>query len=247
MNMHYCRNRFKFDENNVFITSVTTIKKKVEFFDVTGPLWNVFYIHLTRGSFKWKTKDSIVTPKSNKFFIFLPKNSLCIDIYENAEVNLVGLYSNSKCPINENRPFYFDLDPNEPTPNNYEELINLFEISKNIQYIDYNNEPHLTALRIKTIIDQQFQENITVTDITKIINKAPAVTSRLFKSNFGFSPKQYLNLIKICYGEFLLGLGKDINDVIFETGFRDFSRFYKVFKEKMKDTPKGIKDLIYKK
>ena len=70
MNMEFQRERQKIDNNNVFIKSNTTISGSVEFYDVTGPLWNIFYIELKKGVFQWKTINGIVTPKSNKFFIF---------------------------------------------------------------------------------------------------------------------------------------------------------------------------------
>ncbi len=241
--MEFKREREKIDDSNVFIKSRTTIDGSVEFYDVTGPLWNIFYIELKRGVFQWKTLDGIVTPKSNKFFIFLPENAACIDLYKDAEIELVGLYSNSECPIKEARPFYFDL-ADQDEPKTYEDLISFFNIEFEPNYIDYNPFPDPLGVLLKKTIDDRFSEGIEIADVCKVTGKAPAVVSRVFKKNFGFTPKNYMNMVRMSYAEFLLGIDHEIKDVVFDVGFKDFSRFYKVFKKKLKGTPKGIKTLI---
>ena len=242
MDVSFDRERTKGDEENVFIKSKTHFKGLVEFPDVTGPLWNFFYISLQNGSFSWKTMEGEVRPKAKNFLLYLPVNCLCHDLYEDAEVELAGLYSKSESNLG-SRVFVIELT-NEDAPKDYKELLALTQHKGERQFVDYNAAPEKLALEIKSVIDNEFCEGIEISTVSEKLNKAAATVSRSFKKSFGMAPKAYLNLVRINYAEFLFGIDKEINDVIFDVGFKDFSRFYKVFKTKMKETPKGIKVLI---
>jgi AraC-like DNA-binding protein len=238
MAVNYKRNREKLNDQEVFLSSNTSFHEKTEFIDITGPIWNIFFISINSGSFNWLTKQGVIKPHSKKFGLYLPSYSLAIDLFDNTNLDLKGIYSTKSPPINENRPFIFDL---EKEPLNKEELLNGLLSSKIKTFVDYNSSPEDKTLEIKNDIDLNFKEIEKISQIAEKFKLNQATVSRKFKDSFYIGPKQYLNLLKIVYGEYLLGLGKDINDVIFEVGFQDFSRFYKQFKGKFNDTPNTFK------
>lgn len=91
-----------------------------------------------------------------------------------------------------------------------------------------------TDLRVQKVLDyvnEHYPDNLELSGIAAIYNLNPVYFGKLFKSNTGYSFKEYLNLIRINNAEMLLSTGGfSVTEVAERCGFKDVSYFSNVFK-----------------
>lgn len=88
-------------------------------------------------------------------------------------------------------------------------------------------------------ISNNFQTDITLTDVAKHVHLHPTYFSTLFKQSIGFSFKEYISIVRIEESKrLLLNTDFSIIDIAVATGFEDQSYFAKVFKKITGMTPK---------
>ncbi|MHC1747999.1 MAG: AraC family transcriptional regulator [Cellulosilyticaceae bacterium] len=80
-------------------------------------------------------------------------------------------------------------------------------------------------------------ENISLTDLAHSLNMSPSHFSSTFKNVTGFTPKAYLNMIKVKKSKHLL-LSKQVTEVAYELGFDNISYYIDLFKRHYGETPK---------
>lgn len=95
-------------------------------------------------------------------------------------------------------------------------------------------------------IRAHFKEKISLDDIASFVNLSPYHFSRTFKKELGYSPYEYLNLVRLNHSKFLLKNTKlRIKEIAFESGFNSESNFTTAFKHNSRQTPSAFRDMPF--
>ena len=97
--------------------------------------------------------------------------------------------------------------------------------------------PHASAMLL--VINQQYQQDLTLESVSKIIGLNPAYAGRVFKQQFQDSFTQYLNKYRIGKATEYLDRYPDwsFEQIAAAVGFHEIRHFYRVFKQKVGMTP----------
>ncbi len=107
-----------------------------------------------------------------------------------------------------------------------------FELStKQTNYRDF-------IRRAKNYIDTKYMENITIEDISKMLNMDRHYISRVFKSEVGLSMKAYLLKIRLEKAAALIKDNYTVSEAVQMVGYSDISNFSHKFKEFFGVSPK---------
>lgn len=91
-------------------------------------------------------------------------------------------------------------------------------------------------------IEQNLQEDISVSDLCKKAHMSKPNLFRYFKNEFGLTPVEYINQRRIHKAkEILRNPLKSVSDACYEVGYNSLSYFNKVFKKMTGTTPKQYK------
>lgn len=122
-----------------------------------------------------------------------------------------------------------------------------YTISKNPEgtYIGSSQDELTLGEKMAIYIASNYQEKISVTDISHYVGLHPDYANRLFKKNFGQTLKDFLTEQRIIHAQrMLLTTRKKVIDIAFESGFNSLSRFNASFLEVTKSTPKEYRNSI---
>lgn len=88
-------------------------------------------------------------------------------------------------------------------------------------------------------IQQQYQENLTIEQLSEENHVSEAYLIRVFKKYVGYSPKSYWIQTRLNQAKILLTqTAKTINEIAEETGFGSTKNFFVLFKKHFQMTPK---------
>jgi AraC-like DNA-binding protein len=90
---------------------------------------------------------------------------------------------------------------------------------------------------VKEYLSDNFSENVTLDDLSRVSGMSPFHLLRTFRSTVGLAPHEYLISVRIERARALLMRGVDIARVACETGFCDQSHLNKHFKRILGITP----------
>lgn len=101
-------------------------------------------------------------------------------------------------------------------------------------------------LPVLDYIDMHYREQISLSDLSGILNINEQYFCRLFKKIVNTTFVQYLNFVRVCKAERLLMKGeKSISEISYETGFSSVSYFNRTFKKFKLCTPSYYKKIKY--
>ena len=110
------------------------------------------------------------------------------------------------------------------------------------------SEPYFIK-KIKEYIEENFSDNITLNNLSELVNISPFHLLRLFKKDVGVPPHIYLIHKRIEVAKKILLKNPSIADVAYLTGFTDQSHLTKRFKRMVGITPgqfiKYSKNVLY--
>lgn len=93
-------------------------------------------------------------------------------------------------------------------------------------------------LRVMNYIQQHFKEPIKLDDVAAEINLTAPAFCKFFKRSTRMTLMEVVNGYRLDYATNLLtGTDRNISEIAYESGFRDLSYFYKVFKTHKERTP----------
>lgn len=99
-------------------------------------------------------------------------------------------------------------------------------------------------LKIMKYINTYYNENITLTDVAKVVNLNPNYISQVFKKSTGTTFSRYLTDLRINHAKKLLDTTNiSINDISQQAGFNDYFYFLKTFKKYTGQTPSEYREI----
>ena len=91
---------------------------------------------------------------------------------------------------------------------------------------------------IKAYLDNNFRDNIKMSDLTALIYKSESQTIRAFKKAYGVTPCNYMMNMRITTAQKLLAdTNLSVKEIAFRVGFRDEHHFSHLFKRKTGKSP----------
>lgn len=210
--------------------------------DVHADYWSLGLFNLNHYEAGFASRGEVPEIFSGSVAVFLPNFSIVEWILKKGEVNWVYFLSNSELPDS------LIQTPRAIKNINFEEVFNLItESSVNIlkwtkdqKYIPISREfiQHIVPERLKHIIDKQFRNNKTLTDMIQELGYSHAMSSRLFKKKYGISPSEYRNQLRMKQASVdLLFTNQTVEVTQLSMGINDPSYFYKCFKRYINGTP----------
>lgn len=101
-------------------------------------------------------------------------------------------------------------------------------------------------LPVLEYIDANYSKQLTLPQLSEIINVNEFYFCRLFKKVVNTPVVQYLNFVRVCKAEkLLLSTDKSVSEIAFETGFSSVSYFNRIFKKYKFCTPGMYKKIKY--
>lgn len=107
---------------------------------------------------------------------------------------------------------------------------------RHMREIETTNEPDAVR-RARELIDDRFDENLTLTELASIARLSAPRLCRTFKRTVGFAPHEYLTCRRIERAKILLRSGFAPADVAVAVGFCDQSHLTRQFRERVGVTP----------
>ena len=99
--------------------------------------------------------------------------------------------------------------------------------------------------QIMAYIEENFSAVITVEDLAKQFFVSSSTISHLFKQKLGVSFYRYVTQRRLIAGKTLIEQGILLEDVAMQIGFRDYSGFYRAFKQEYGISPRQYRNLCF--
>ncbi|RPI69967.1 MAG: AraC family transcriptional regulator, partial [Ignavibacteriales bacterium] len=122
----------------------------------------------------------------------------------------------------------------------FEELIiSLLSGGNNNQLVQYFKDIYCeNKTSIKEIMESNFSNNLSLEEYARLSARSLSTFKRDFYTTYRKTPGKWLTEKRLEYSRYLIrNTNKNIEDITFESGFRNRSHFIKVFKEKYGTTP----------
>jgi AraC family transcriptional regulator, exoenzyme S synthesis regulatory protein ExsA len=118
-------------------------------------------------------------------------------------------------------------------------LVNLLTGETNKQLIQCLRDIYLnTKTSVKEIMENNFSRNLTLEEFAKLTARSLSTFKRDFYNIYKKTPGKWLIEKRLEYSRYLiLNSSKSMEDILYESGFRNRSHFIKVFKSKFGITP----------
>ncbi|MDD2960105.1 MAG: AraC family transcriptional regulator [Lachnospiraceae bacterium] len=99
-----------------------------------------------------------------------------------------------------------------------------------------------TIFQIQTYIETNYLQDISITNLAQQFYLSPSYLSHNFKNMTGFSPKQYLMLLRLSHSKSLLQHSDDsISNIAYKSGFSDINNYIKYYKHYFDETPSATR------
>lgn len=124
-------------------------------------------------------------------------------------------------------------------PKSLDEVAKFFRTHEPTTVVALQSNPSRVARKVKSFLDQKYNQDLTMSMIAKKLKTSSAVISRQFKSSYGFTPMSYKRGLRVTVAMFYLLSGRSAADSASLAGYNDLGRFYKQFKEYIRLTPES--------
>ena len=99
-------------------------------------------------------------------------------------------------------------------------------------FIQFDNSASGRVAEVQQYIERHFTEELRISDLAEKYYVSPTYLSHVFKSQVGYSPKQYILLNRLSYSKELLETTDlQINHITYKSGFGDVNNFIRAFRE----------------
>lgn len=170
---------------------------------------------------------------------FSPKHQLIGEW--NFDPNLFHLYNTPELTELINKFFKIMMD-NNPLKNVYADLtfkelmIRLLQ-SQSLLALEINQTTNSVLLHLKDFVRKHITEKISLESLQKVANMSKSSLTRMFKTELGISPMEYVITQRLQRAKELLRMTKSVKESCFGSGFTDVNYFVRLFKSREGVTP----------
>lgn len=177
---------------------------------------------------------------SGEVSIFIPKYSIVSWKINSPNLEWTALVSNRDLVQNLNEVSVLKNFISQPK--SIQKIGEWLKSAQLIHRFDQTRYPNKVLPEIKKFIDENYQDDLEISDIAKKFNLSSSQLTKTFKSYFLLSPVEYRSKLRIFQSMFdLLTQDQTIIDIANHSGFNDLSRFNKQFKRITNSTPSKFK------
>ena len=97
--------------------------------------------------------------------------------------------------------------------------------------------------RIMAFVEAHYTEEIRIGELSKQLFVSSSTVSHLFKEKMGVSFYRYVSQRRLIAAKTLIEKGQLLEDVAVQTGFADYSGFYRAFKQEYGISPRQYRNL----
>lgn len=113
-----------------------------------------------------------------------------------------------------------------------------FELLHTQPYINRYSKKEQNRIReIYALVDEQYQNKITIDEVAALCNLTKPAFCRYFKKATGNTFINFLNQYRISQAKRLLLMGRNISETCFDCGFESLSYFNRTFKKVTEENP----------
>lgn len=214
-----------------YIERVHSIEKSFTTIDVFPCDWFLFISDMPRGSLQ------LLTPAGPRVFdppvaVFIPPYTMARWRLSPGTLKWSAFRSRQPLPSNFGSQIQVFAWPDGLQFCSAQEVLELIQTSREkILTLASEWTPSELARAAKAILDQKFSENISIASLsTQLATKATNL-SHVFSRCYGLSPLRYRNNLRLHQSLRLLSWERrNITQSCYESGFEDFSRFFRQFK-----------------
>ena len=117
-----------------------------------------------------------------------------------------------------------------------------FELLHSRPYINRYSKKEQNRIReIYALVDEQYQNRITINEVASLCNLTKPAFCRYFKKATGSTFIGFLNQYRVSQAKRLLLMGKNVSEACFECGFGSLSYFNRTFKRITMENPSSFK------
>lgn len=117
-----------------------------------------------------------------------------------------------------------------------------FELLHKQPYVNRYSKKEQNRIReIYALVDERYQNKITVNEVAALCNLTKPAFCRYFKKATGSTFINFLNQYRISQAKRLLLSGKNITETCYECGFESLSYFNRIFKKITEENPSEFK------
>jgi len=98
--------------------------------------------------------------------------------------------------------------------------------------------------RLMAYVEKHYAETVTIGDLAKQFFVSSSTVSHLFKEKMGVSFYRYVTQRRLIAAKALIAKGNLLETVAAETGFQDYSGFYRAFKQEYGISPRQYRNLL---
>lgn len=123
-----------------------------------------------------------------------------------------------------------------------------FDLLHTAPYINrYSKKEQERIREIYTLVDERYQNKITVEEVAQLCNLTKPAFCRYFKKATGNTFISFLNQYRISQAKKLILMGKNIGETCYDCGFESLSYFNRTFKKVTGENPSEFKKRLSKK
>lgn len=142
---------------------------------------------------------------------------------------------------------------------NYQEIIAIIDPEKDLQYLfeeittriidltrlvkeGLENQTKSLILKAKDMIDNHYQNTLTLDELSRSVSVSPFYLCRLFREELGISFTSYLTKVRLEKATILLKQGLSVKECCYSVGYNDPNYFSRIFRKIYKFTPSEYRD-----
>lgn len=232
----------RFLENNLVFLNKTHRYKSGTYIQTYGAEWAISFANLPEGKVKIRSGKKLVPLSGTTLLFHAPYSIVEFDV-QACELQWGFVGSIHPCPVNmttsriltnTNLDFTF-------TPGN---ILNMLKALQNGVVIKSEKTTSPIAEKVKKYIDNNYQNDLKISEVSKALNISRVVMSRAFSQTYGISPLEYRNRLRIHAALIYMRQGMSITDALYLVGFSNPSLFINNFKSYLKATPHQYKSRV---